>query len=161
MKLLEQRDLLLILRTIIDLASERYRQIHQPALINRVSELLSRMTGGKYSKVLLGMNEDKMNLQLVVDQAVIPASAAFSKGTLQQLFLAFRLAVIEVLDPNGHLPLVIDEGLVNWDDERRSTTAALLSDLSQQRQIIVLTCHEAFATSFEKNHHAHRITLNF
>jgi len=161
MKLIEQRDLLLILRTIIDLASERYRQIHQPALINRVSELLSRMTGGKYSKVLLGMNEDKMNLQLVVDQAVIPASAAFSKGTLQQLFLAFRLAVIEVLDPNGHLPLVIDEGLVNWDDERRSATAALLSDLSQQRQIIVLTCHEAFATSFEKNHQAHRITLNF
>lgn len=160
-KLIERRDLLMILKTVIDLASERYRLMHQPALINRVSELLSRMTGGKYSKVLLGMNEDKMNLQLVVDQSVIPASAAFSKGTLQQLFLAFRLAVIEVLDPNGELPLVIDEGLVNWDDERRSATAALLSDLSKHRQIIVLTCHEMFASSFIKNHQAHSITLDF
>ncbi|MCP3886332.1 MAG: hypothetical protein GY700_12825 [Propionibacteriaceae bacterium] len=69
-----------------------------------------------------------------------------SRGTLDQIHLAFRLAVIDHLD-DGHetLPLLLDEALVNWDDTRLDEAAEILKHMAGHRQVFLFTCHEWIA----------------
>ena len=69
-----------------------------------------------------------------------------SGGTLDQIFLAFRLAVVDHLDEAyEHLPLVLDEVLINWDDQRFDTGIQILSNIAQRRQVFLFTCHDWIA----------------
>lgn len=139
--LTKKRDLLMISYELLKWTDEKFRIENQPNIIQRVSELLSDMTGGKYEQVLLQEENQKYELVFRVAGELLPASLAFSKGTKQQLFLAYRIAVIEALDPEGNLPLVLDEALINWDQDRFDNTMNVLSKLTEKRQIIGFTCH--------------------
>ena len=69
-----------------------------------------------------------------------------STGTREQLYLAMRLAIVSQLDHDRErLPMFIDEALVNWDAMRRGRGFQLLRELSQTRQVFVMTCHERWA----------------
>jgi uncharacterized protein YhaN len=74
------------------------------------------------------------------------AAESLSTGAIQQLYLAMRLAIMSHLDHDRErLPVFIDEVLVNWDAERRQRGFQLLHELSQTRQVFVMTCHERWA----------------
>ena len=73
-----------------------------------------------------------------------------SRGTREQLYLAFRLAVIQDFgETRGALPLVVDDILVNFDLERTRGTLKLLSRLSEHHQVIAFTCHPWMRECFE------------
>jgi uncharacterized protein YhaN len=141
-ELTEKRDQLMILSEVVKYSDERFRLQNQPNIISRVSYFMSKMTGGKYSEVLIN---EQMELQFLVDGEILPISKAFSKGTIQQLFFAYRLAIIEALDPENALPLVLDEAFVNWDIHRFMETIDIIDEISKQRQIFVFTCHHYVA----------------
>ena len=61
-----------------------------------------------------------------------------SDGTVDQLYLALRLAVAEALTPEA--PLVLDDALVRFDDTRLQEAMALLREESERRQVIVFSC---------------------
>ena len=63
-----------------------------------------------------------------------------SDGTVDQLYLALRLAVAEALTPNA--PLVLDDALVRFDDTRLAQAMDILKDSAKQKQVIVFTCHK-------------------
>jgi len=74
------------------------------------------------------------------------AAQALSTGAREQLYLAMRLAIMSHLDHDRErLPVFIDEALVNWDAARRGRGFQLLHELSQTRQVFVMTCHEPWA----------------
>jgi uncharacterized protein YhaN len=130
----------MVMAEILKYADDKFRRENQPDILNRVSGLMAAMTLGKYQKVLISEN---FELQFLVNNEVIPVSKAFSKGTLNQLFLAFRLAVIEMINKGKTpLPIVLDEAFVNWDDQRLAATYKVLEDFGKRHQIIILTCHE-------------------
>lgn len=141
-ELIEKRNQLMILNEIVKFSDERFRLQNQPNIINRVSYFMSKMTKGKYSEVLIN---EQMELQFLVGGEILPISKAFSKGTIQQLFFAYRLAIIEALDPDYALPLVLDEAFVNWDIHRFLETIDIISEISKKRQIFVFTCHHNVA----------------
>jgi len=65
-----------------------------------------------------------------------------SKGTRDQLNLALRLAIGDVLSPQcGPLPLILDEPFAHWDDDRFVQGLRFLVELARERQVILLTCH--------------------
>jgi len=67
---------------------------------------------------------------------------AMSEGTRDQLYLALRLATLErYLAHAEPLPLVIDDILVNFDDERSRATLEVLAELSRRTQVILFTHH--------------------
>ena len=77
----------------------------------------------------------------------------------EQLYLATRLAIVNQLDhEHERLPMFIDEALVNWDAARRNRGFQLLRELSQTRQVFVMTCHENWAEELTEAG-AHRIDL--
>ena len=63
-----------------------------------------------------------------------------SDGTVDQLYLALRLAVAEALTPGA--PVVLDDALIRFDDARLRAAMELLKDLAHDRQVIVFTCRE-------------------
>ncbi len=142
---IEHRNKWMILLEIIKFSDDRYRVENQPNIITRVSHFMNQMTSGKYQEVLVSEEDGHFELQFVIDGEIVPVAKAFSKGTLQQLFFAYRLAVIEALDPQNQLPFVLDEAFVNWDSKRFLETLKLLEKISANRQIMIFTCHRNLA----------------
>jgi uncharacterized protein YhaN len=98
--------------------------------------MLARMTDGRYQSVTM---QDDFSLQTSADREDILRDALWrSDGTLDQLYLALRLAVAEELTPNA--PLVLDDALVRFDDQRMSAAVKILRDLAENRQVILFTC---------------------
>ena len=70
-----------------------------------------------------------------------------SEGTRDQLYLALKLAMIrnrlvgrEKLG-QARLPVILDDILVQFDDERSAAAFRLLGELSEMTQVIFLTHH--------------------
>lgn len=143
----EQRSLYMAVVSILKYADARYRQKNQPEFLKNVSRYLRFMTEEKYRNVYL---QEDSALQVEMGDRILPISLAFSKGTLNQLFLAFRLAMIDLLDPEGNLPVIFDEAFVNWDENRFAATCRCIRDWSESRQVIVTTCHRDAANAFEQ-----------
>ena len=62
-----------------------------------------------------------------------------SEGATDQLYLALRLAMSEVLLPEG-APLILDDALVRFDNARLCQAMDVLQDEAQKRQILLFTC---------------------
>jgi uncharacterized protein YhaN len=57
---------------------------------------------------------------------------------VDQLYLALRLAVAEELTPDA--PLVLDDAMVRFDDERLAIALNILQGFAQNKQVILFTC---------------------
>ena len=72
--------------------------------------------------------------------------SGFSTGTEDQLYLALRLAALELHLENGAaLPFIADDIFIHWDDERTSAGFAALARLATKTQVLVLTHHQHLA----------------
>lgn len=111
-----------------------------PALNRRAGELLAALTGGKYDKVALTQQFEALAEE---HDGLQPRRAlTLSQGTADQLYLAVRLAVCElVLPAEEPCPLVLDDALANFDDGRCALALEALARLGEERQILLFTCH--------------------
>lgn len=110
-----------------------------PALNKRAGELFHALTGGRYDQVSLTREFEALAARA---DDVTPRNMLYlSKGTVDQLYLAVRLAVCDlVLDGEDPAPLILDDALVHFDDARLSLALDLLSRLGEHRQILLFTC---------------------
>lgn len=143
----EQYLRLTIARLILEEQVERYRQDNQTPVLRRAGELFARLTLGSFpglrdeiddkgKPVLLGVRPDKT--EVGVD--------GMSDGTRDQLFLALRLATIELQrDRQDPLPFVVDDILVGFDDERSKACLDVLADFARTTQVLVFTHHAMVA----------------
>ncbi|OUN05576.1 hypothetical protein B5G43_12315 [Flavonifractor sp. An92] len=111
-----------------------------PALNRKAGELLERLTGGAYQTVALTREFDAMAGR---EDEVLPHRAlTLSRGAMDQLYLAVRLAVCELALPEEDpAPLVLDDALANFDDKRMALALDVLRELASERQILLFTCH--------------------
>ncbi len=66
-----------------------------------------------------------------------------SEGERDQLYLALRLASVERhCASDGPMPVILDDVLVNFDDDRAAAALRVLVDLSQTTQVLVFTHHQ-------------------
>lgn len=118
-------------------ANAQLQQRFSPQLNRAAGALLSRLTGGKYHALSL---DKELEASASGERDVLPHSALYlSKGTVDQIYLAVRLAVCDLCLPD--VPLVLDEALAAFDDVRAKRALELLQELSAQRQILLFSCH--------------------
>lgn len=118
---------------ITRLAKEFYEEI-QDELNGAVSGWVSRMTGGRYDRVTV---TEEGKLQIHYDGMDFPPEA-LSRGTLEQIYLALRLAVGEIVTREETLPVFLDETFAMYDDKRLEQ--ALLALEGRKEQIFIFTC---------------------
>lgn len=136
----EELDALnLALDTLRDAGEEISHRI-TPQLSARTAELFSKLTGARYDAVLL---DKELKAAARPEGDSIPRDFSFlSAGTIDQLYLAVRLAITELALPEEKpSPIILDDALVNFDDERCERALELLRELALSRQIILFTCH--------------------
>jgi uncharacterized protein YhaN len=124
---------------------------HQPPALREASSWLARLTDGRYTRITTTIDEPRLEIHDAEGQAWPPER--LSRGTREQVFLALRLALVRDLQRHGvHLPVVMDDALVNFDDERARAAARVLvefvADQPRDRQLLVLTCHAHVAATF-------------
>jgi uncharacterized protein YhaN len=134
--------------TLLARARRRFEEEQQPRVIQLASEHFATLTRGRYRRVFIPAG-GKRELR-VGDGRGDWSAEQLSRGTREQLYLAFRLAVIQDFgETRGALPLIVDDILVNFDLERTRGTLRLLAELSEHHQVIAFTCHAWLRELFE------------
>jgi len=121
--------------TLTEARAELQRRF-APRITKRAQKMLSAMTGGRYHSVTMS---DDFSLRASAGEEETLRDAIWrSDGTMDQLYLALRLAVAEELTPKA--PLILDDVLVRFDDKRMAAAVELLQAMAEGRQIILFTC---------------------
>lgn len=145
----EQWAPLALTQALMQRSLKRFEQQHQPRLLVEVGRLLARLTGGEHVAIrrTLGASDNAGELQVEDRHGVRRTPDQLSTGARMQLYLAIRLAfVIDYCRNNEPLPLVLDDVLVHFDEDRsRSALAVLLEDVAPHAQVLLLTCHQRTA----------------
>ncbi len=123
------------LETLADARAELQRRF-APRIAKRAQALLTRMTDGRYHSLTMGQD---FSLQAGAgEESTLRESLWRSDGTMDQLYLSLRLAVAEELTPE--VPLILDDALVRFDDERMKEAVAILKEMAENKQVILFTC---------------------
>ena len=116
-----------------------------PRISKRAQELFGQFTAGRYQKLTLA--EDLSLSTRTEEEDHLRPSGHRSDGTVDQLYLALRLAVAEALTPDA--PLVLDDALVRFDDKRLATAVNILQQMGDNKQVILFTCQHREAAAME------------
>ncbi len=141
-KSLEQRgEALQIAMTTLEEAAHEVQKKFLPIMNKAFSSTFSDLTSHKYSETKAG---DNLNIMLndPGSEMVVPVSA-LSNGTVDQLYLALRVAISEtVLKNNEGLPLILDEPFAQYDDIRTENALKLINELGGKQQVLIFTCKQ-------------------
>ncbi len=124
----------LALTTMKELASDIHDSFGQQ--LNRaVSEIIQEVTNDKYQDLKI---DEKLNIKLCWKGTYV-ALDKLSAGTIDQVYLALRLAMADLLIGRNQVPLILDDSFALYDEAR---VKAALSSLAKRKQIILFTCHK-------------------
>ena len=124
-------------------ASAELQRRFAPRISKRAQELFSQLTDGRYDRLTLA--EDLSMHAGAQGEDTLRSQQWRSDGTIDQLYLALRLAVAQELTPDA--PLILDDALVRFDDDRLAAALGILKQESNTKQVILFTCQ-----SREKEH---------
>ena len=116
--------------------SQSFYEDMQDELNAEISRYVSLFTAGAYDSVRLN---EQGQLQILTEGREVRPEL-LSRGTLEQIYLALRLAVGNVVTKEEPLPILLDEAFAMYDDDRLAQTLQTLSTL--QNQIFLFTCQK-------------------
>lgn len=132
----------------IEKSHERIRGNVSPILTEKASKLFSEMTGGKY--VGLYVDKDLALTFLEKDSAEYRSVEYLSSGAMDAAYLSLRITLTQLLY-NQNPPLIFDDAFSRLDDERLERVCTMLKKLSEQYQVIILSCHDREAKMLGAN----------
>ena len=127
--------LTLAMDTLTTATNELQRRF-APRIASRAQTLFSRLTGGRYDR--LQLTQDLSLNAAAEGEDSLRSARRRSEGTVDQLYLALRLAVAGELIPEA--PLVLDDALVRFDDTRCAAAMKILQEEAAEKQVILFTC---------------------
>ncbi len=132
-------DSLALALDVLRSANTTLQNRFSPELGRRAAEIFADMTGSAWSHILL---DREFRLSAEAGSAPTRRSVQLlSSGTADQLYLAVRLAICEMVLPvEQNAPLILDDALLTFDDERLHKTLDYLVRLGEQRQILLFSC---------------------
>ena len=123
-------------------ALERFRERAQAPMVALASTYFSLMTGGRYVRLVADETNDRAILRAARADGVALGVEALSEGTADQLFLALRLAALELRRASHpQLPLILDDVLVTSDDIRAANCLRALARFAAGGQVMIFTHH--------------------
>lgn len=117
-------------------ATAQLQRRFAPKIAKEAQTILGCLTGGRYDR--LSISQDLSLNAGTEEETVLRAAQRRSEGTVDQIYLALRLAVSRELTPQA--PFVLDDALVRFDDVRHAAAMEILKQEAQNRQIILFTC---------------------
>ncbi|MDC8772665.1 ATP-binding protein [Roseateles albus] len=131
-------------------AIDRYRETKQGPMLGRAGEIFAALTLGSFQRLSVDFEAQPLSLHGLRADGRLVGVGGMSEGTRDQLFMALRLAALELhieQNPVHALPFVADDLFINYDDARAEAGLRALAALSERTQVIFLS------------HHAHLLPL--
>ena len=92
---------------------------------------------------------------------MLPHRALFlSKGTVDQIYLAVRLAVYDLCLGERQAPLMLDDALAAFDDGRMGRALDLLLERAGEEQILFFTCQSREGAYLAHKPGVHQVKLS-
>ncbi len=132
---------------LIQQAAEQYSQDHREVIAELINRLMGKWTENGSRDFLL---DQQFRLRMILADREkhikeVPLES-LSQGAWDQLSLAARLAVLDRVASGIILPVFVDDGFLTWDAERRERLRKTLPQFLRNRQLILLTHDEEFAS---------------
>ncbi len=144
-------------KEILGSSYEKMKNTVTPKFTEELSNSISEITDGKYTKVKLN---DDTGLVVELESGNYMPVSRLSIGTIDQLYLSLRLAMAEKLSEEK-MPIILDEAFAYYDKERLENILKYLEKRFNQYQIIIFTCTNREKEILEKlNLQFNIITLN-
>jgi DNA repair exonuclease SbcCD ATPase subunit len=129
-----------LLRTAVDQSRNEALAAVAGPVEAAATRTLQRIAGSKLGRVQLG--EAFEPTQVMPGMAASPVAIEnMSGGEREQIYLATRLALADVLAKGERQMVVLDDVLVATDAGRLARVMAILEEAAQRLQVLVLTCH--------------------
>ncbi|KVT61259.1 ATP-binding protein [Burkholderia ubonensis] len=124
-------------------ATDRYRDQKQGPMLKRAGEIFAGLTLGEFARLTVDTERTPPALHAKRTKGAAVEVTGMSEGTRDQLFLALRIAALELqLRNRTALPFVADDLFINFDDARAKAGLEALRDLSTRTQVLFLTHHD-------------------
>ncbi len=120
----------------LDCAYDDIKSVFSPELSKRSGDMLAKLTNGKYSSLLI---DDNFSANVKGEYGYIGASM-LSRGTVEQIYLAVRLALIELVFFDKAIPVFMDDAFAFYDASRLNAALELMYSVSYERQVFFSTC---------------------
>ena len=134
-------------RVLLEEEIAHYRERNQGPILGRASQLFHELTLGRYGG--LDPDLDDKGVPIILATAASGGTvevARLSTGARDQLYLALRLAALEhFVQQDRHLPLILDDLFVHFDDHRTEAGLRVLQGMSEHVQVLLFTHHERVA----------------
>ncbi|MDE2990023.1 MAG: AAA family ATPase [Chloroflexota bacterium] len=143
-------DRLALLAAAISAAERAYRDAHQSPLLEAASAHLASITDGRYDRLIADDSTGegvRLHVRRRGEDFPVVVGHPLSRGTLQQIYLALRLAMVDQVEGEDaeRLPLFMDEMFVNWDPSRTGRGMAVLREIGRTRQVFLFTADPSWA----------------
>ena len=137
-------DALELARSQIEKISEEYYLEMADEMNGEISKWISLLTKGTYDSARLDKDG---KLWILAEEREVPPES-LSRGTLEQIYLALRLAVGSVLMQEEDMPIFLDEAFAMYDDVRLAETLKALA--KTRKQIFIFTCQKREAAILQQ-----------
>ena len=140
----EQKELLNHWLHIAEVFKAQKDNIHDNPMqdiADRFTHYLGIISGGKVSSEF--PEADRLNMNIYSDNKLLDYGK-LSEGTKETVSLAFRLAVLDHLFPDGGGVIVFDDPFTDMDADRTAQSCELIKECAKQHQVIFLTCREEY-----------------
>lgn len=120
----------------LEMAYNKMKEEITPKFTEKLSDTIKNVSNNKYNKVKINISGE-----IIVEDSngnYINAEN-LSLGTIDQLYLALRLASIEEITEET-IPIILDEAFAYYDNERLKNILEYMSKEYKNRQIIIFTC---------------------
>ncbi len=136
----------------IDLAAATIRELSENIfeqygsdMNEQVSEMVSKITNGAYTDVKL----DELLRIKVRKQGRYIGAEHLSTGTLEQIYLAVRLAAADEMSTSG-MPIILDDIFGSYDDARLEAALQCIAEYRGTEQILLFTASDRIADTLDK-----------
>jgi len=143
-RLKERLSVYKLTHEMMEEAKEQTMRSARDELEPRIADHFSYITQGRYEDVKA---DDNLNLWVFSREKedwIAAESTELSSGTLDQLYLATRLALLELLYRDARPPLLLDDPFVKFDPGRREQAVDLCREVARKHQVLLFTCHDHY-----------------
>jgi DNA repair exonuclease SbcCD ATPase subunit len=147
-----ERDRLVLAAAVVRRAEREVRERYAPAWLQSASRYLDAITNGRYTSVAIVETpggEPVLEVTRAGEAMPVRVGPPLSRGTLEQIYVAVRLALVDAIDAEARLPMFLDELFAHWDAHRLDALVRVLGAV-EGRQVVVSTCHAALADRLER-----------
>ncbi len=137
--LVRRRDALVAAYELLSESVEEFRQTYLERFSSDIASHFAAATCGRYGAVRL---DENFSITLQTREGHWQDIASFSRGTVDALYFAVRLALTRHLSRGRNLPLLLDDPLVNLDAVRLGETLTTLEVISNDHQVLLFAHNE-------------------